>query len=211
MASSTKRRAAGDGAFARKVYSLRNEKLVAAAQALTYEGGCRHVRIEDVAACCGVAKGTSYRHFSTKEELLSAAVSATDTALEKHINAVATGLPGHEGLKSAATAALLSIIRNLRGRLGAEGAPSELPWPCCLEFSCCPFGGAPRSLAAIRALAAEATGRDDESLRLALELVLSVPVAVCTRVHVGGESQPSPDSVIALALEVLASLVERRQ
>jgi AcrR family transcriptional regulator len=202
--------ALGSGGFRRRVYDLRSSRLLEAAKDLIHESGCQQVRVEDVASACGVAKGTYYRHFRTREELLATAVSALDGELATHIIAVADGAPGCDGLESAVSAALLAVIQNLRRRVHAGDGLSARSWPCCLQFSCCPFGGAPKSQAAISAVAESATGREEGSLRLAIELVMSVPVVMCARGHVDSGDRPSPEFVVGAGLEMMRSLIQCR-
>ena len=53
----------------------REDRIVATAVALAEEGGFEAVRLRDVAAHSGVALGTLYRHFRSKEDLLVAALA----------------------------------------------------------------------------------------------------------------------------------------
>ncbi len=193
--------------FSQQQRVLRTGQLLKAAQHLLAVGGCERVRIEDVAGACGVAKGTCYRHFETREALLSAAISAVDRKLAERIRNAANQAPVDTRLEAAVACALTSLIQTLqRGKRAKSGARCP-PWPCCLRQVCCPLGGARESFAAMHTVGRSTSGLDHVDLRLALELVMMVPVVVCSRGH-GPESEfVTPQLVKALALGVLRSLV----
>jgi len=54
---------------------------------LAEKGGFEAVRLRDVASCAGVALGTLYRHFRSKEDLLVAALADQVEQLESHMAA----------------------------------------------------------------------------------------------------------------------------
>ena len=56
--------------------AARRRRLVEAAVALATEGGYEAVQMRDVAARAEVALGTLYRHYSSKDQLLLAALAA---------------------------------------------------------------------------------------------------------------------------------------
>lgn len=60
----------------------RVERIVATAVELAEQGGFENVRLREVAASSGVALGTLYRHFRSKEDLLLAALAQEVAALE---------------------------------------------------------------------------------------------------------------------------------
>ena len=60
----------------------RVQRIVATAVELAEQGGFENVRLREVAASSGVALGTLYRHFRSKEDLLLAALSQEVAALE---------------------------------------------------------------------------------------------------------------------------------
>ncbi len=64
----------------------RAERIVESAVALAEKGGFEAVRLRDVAADAGVALGTLYRHFRSKEDLLVAALAAEVTTLEDYLS-----------------------------------------------------------------------------------------------------------------------------
>lgn len=63
----------------------RARRIVEAVIELAEQGGFEAVRLRDVAAHAGVALGTLYRRFSSKEELLVAALELDTQALERRV------------------------------------------------------------------------------------------------------------------------------
>lgn len=72
----------------------RARRIVETAVELAEEGGFEAVRLRDVAAHAGVALGTLYRRFSSKEDLLVAALAAETQGLERRF---AKSPPAGEG------------------------------------------------------------------------------------------------------------------
>lgn len=65
----------------------RARRIVDTAVELAEKGGFEAVRLRDVAATSGVALGTLYRHFRSKEDLLVAALAAQVEQLERRMEA----------------------------------------------------------------------------------------------------------------------------
>ena len=63
----------------------RTKRIVATAVELAEEGGFEAVRMRDVAAHAGVALGTFYKRFRSKEDLLIAALELESERLEKRL------------------------------------------------------------------------------------------------------------------------------
>ncbi|MCH7600379.1 MAG: TetR/AcrR family transcriptional regulator [Myxococcales bacterium] len=63
----------------------RTQKIVETALALAEQGGFEAVRLRDVAAHAGVAMGTLYRRFRSKEDLLVAALEYETSALARRV------------------------------------------------------------------------------------------------------------------------------
>ena len=63
----------------------RIQRIVATAVEFAEEGGLDNVRLREVAAASGVALGTLYRHFRSKEDLLLAALEMEMESLERRI------------------------------------------------------------------------------------------------------------------------------
>jgi AcrR family transcriptional regulator len=66
--------------------AARKQRLLAAATELAAEGGYDAVQMRDVASRAEVALGTLYRHYSSKDQLLLAALSAQATALRERLD-----------------------------------------------------------------------------------------------------------------------------
>jgi AcrR family transcriptional regulator len=66
--------------------AARKQRLIAAATALAAEGGYDAVQMRDVASRAEVALGTLYRHYSSKDQLLLAALAAQATALRERLD-----------------------------------------------------------------------------------------------------------------------------
>lgn len=69
------------------VVDERARRIVDTAVDLAEKGGFEAVRLRDVAATAGVALGTLYRHFRSKEDLLVAALAAQVEQLERRMEA----------------------------------------------------------------------------------------------------------------------------
>jgi TetR/AcrR family transcriptional regulator, cholesterol catabolism regulator len=65
--------------------AARRRRLLDAASALATEGGYEAVQMRDVAARAGVALGTLYRQFSSKDQLLLACLAAQAAALHEQL------------------------------------------------------------------------------------------------------------------------------
>ncbi len=65
--------------------AARRQRVIDAALTLGSEGGYEAVQMRDVAATAGVALGTIYRYFTSKDHLLAAAMVDWSTDLERRI------------------------------------------------------------------------------------------------------------------------------
>jgi AcrR family transcriptional regulator len=65
----------------------RARRIIETAVELAEKGGFEAVRLRDVAASAGVALGTLYRHFRSKEDLLAAALAEEVASLESYMAA----------------------------------------------------------------------------------------------------------------------------
>jgi len=77
---SPRRRARGE-----REQTLRKERILDVAIRLAEQGGFENVRQRDVAELAGVALGTLYKSFRSKEDILSAALERVITALETRL------------------------------------------------------------------------------------------------------------------------------
>src|SRR2546423_8973607 len=83
--------------------AARHDAIVQAAGALAAEGGISAVQITPVAQRAGVATGTVYRYFPSKDDLVAALV---DAASEREIGAVRRAADAAPGPLSALAAAI---------------------------------------------------------------------------------------------------------
>jgi AcrR family transcriptional regulator len=86
--------------------AARHEAIIKAARALASEAGLRAVQIAPVAERAGVAAGTVYRYFPSKEDLVAAVVC--DTA-EREVAAMRTAAAAAPGALSALAAAIMAF------------------------------------------------------------------------------------------------------
>lgn len=169
----------GRGRFGRRLRSLRGQELAQTAGRLLLENGCSQVRMEDVARECGVAKGTCYRHYKGRSELLSAAVSELDNAFAAHLSSLAaTRRDPHAAIKAAVAAVSRGLERLLPRRIVRAASRSGLAWPCCLSHTVCPHAGPVSSLKLLTRTVAEAHSGSEEAAGLAVALTLAVPVVL---------------------------------
>ena len=143
------------GRFGEQMRSLRQEQLVRAACNVLLRKGCSDLRVEDAAAACGVAKGTCYQHFGTRSNLVAAAVGRLDEALaERLLSPPACLTKPRQILEWAVFEALdaegMMLERRTRQVKPEEAMAEGKAWPCCLGSMPCPYGGAARSLEALR-------------------------------------------------------------
>jgi AcrR family transcriptional regulator len=107
----------------------RAKRIVDTAVELAEKGGFEAVRLRDVAATSGVALGTLYRHFRSKEDLLVAALAAQveqlERRMESHPAAGATGLERVTAFFATATQGLCRRPMLARAilRAAASGQP----------------------------------------------------------------------------------------
>ena len=94
--------------------AARHDAIVAAARALAGENGMSAVQIVPVAERAGIASGTVYRYFPSKEDLVAALVAAT---AEQEIAAIRDAVTAAPGPLSALASAIMAFAgRALRER-----------------------------------------------------------------------------------------------
>ncbi len=110
--------------------AARYEAIVEAARALASESGLGAVQVVPVAERAGIAAGTVYRYFPSKDDLVAAVVNATAEREVAAIRAAAAAAPGAlSGLAAAivAFAAGTMRMRRLAFAMLAEAPPSYPP------------------------------------------------------------------------------------
>jgi len=110
--------------------AARYEAIIEAARALASESGLGAVQVVPVAERAGIAAGTVYRYFPSKDDLVAAVVNATAEREVAAIRAAAAAAPGAlSGLAAAivAFAAGTMRMRRLAFAMLAEAPPAYLP------------------------------------------------------------------------------------
>jgi AcrR family transcriptional regulator len=105
--------------------AARYDAIIAAARALAGESGLRAVQIAPVAERAGVAAGTVYRYFPSKEDLVAAVVSDTAMRAVAAVRAAAAAAAGELSGLAAALMAFGTLI--LRARRLAFAMLAEVP------------------------------------------------------------------------------------
>ena len=107
------------------------ERIVAAASAEFRQHGIVATGLADLMASAGLTHGGFYKHFQSKDELISEAASAAMATTNKAMKAIGSERPGVEGLKKVVAKYLAADHRDHPGEgcpfaaLGAELARCE--------------------------------------------------------------------------------------
>ncbi len=162
--------------------------ILQAAQTCFWRNGIRRTSIEDVAQEAGVAKGTVYLYFASKEELFARLTSELcEGALEGVHAALDSGAPIASRLAAALDAKVGYFHRLLAGS------------PHAAELIESKAAGAERSLAALeksfhdaleRALVAAKLGGDARGRAELLDLILAAAYGTARQAELRGESSP---------------------
>jgi AcrR family transcriptional regulator len=108
--------------------AARHEAIIEAARALASESGLGAVQVVLVAERAGIAAGTVYRYFPSKDDLVAAVVNATAEREVAAIRAAAAAAPGAlSGLAAAIAAFAAGTMRMRRLAFAMLAAP---PPPC---------------------------------------------------------------------------------
>src|SRR6266446_4840805 len=110
--------------------AARYEAIIEAARALASESGLGAVQVVPVAERAGIAAGTVYRYFPSKDDLVAAVVNATAAQEVTAIRAAAAAAPGAlSGLAAAIVAFAAGTVRmrRLAFAMLAEAPPPYLP------------------------------------------------------------------------------------
>ena len=105
--------------------AARHEAIIVAARALASESGLGALQIAPVAERAGIAAGTIYRYFPSKDDLVAAVVSATAKREVAAIRAAAAAAPG--ALSGLAAAVAAFAAGTLQARRLALAMLSETP------------------------------------------------------------------------------------
>ncbi len=196
------------GRFREQMRLLREDELIEAAGSVLLRRGCSELRVEEVAAACGVAKGTCYQHFGSRPALIEAAVRRLDEALAKRLLSPPARLTKPRQVLEwaffeAMEAEMLTLAqRGRRAEVRAE-APEDKVWPCCLGRMPCPHGGAVRSVEALRHLARGLASHSSERASVHVTLLLALaPYCFFGDRH----SHPNPRAIRSTARQLFKQL-----
>jgi AcrR family transcriptional regulator len=196
--------------FRRKTHALRAREITGAAADLLCKVGCQGLRVDHVAAECGVAKGTCYQHFHSRTELVATVVRDLDKALASLVLSVEGSIPDpRERLRSALLTAVDAKLALLaRAGTARAGPLSEQPpvWPCCMKIVPCPYGGASGTTAALERLAERLPHMEGQWSVALVAVLLALPQALALR-H--ASHLPTPAAIRAIAAELFDRLVGR--
>src|SRR2546422_2402490 len=109
--------------------AARYEAIIEAARALASESGLGAVQVVPVAERAGIAAGTVYRYFPSKDDLVAAVVSATAEREVAAIRAAAAAAPGPLSGLAAAIAAFAAGTMRMRRLAFAMLAEASPPHP----------------------------------------------------------------------------------
>ena len=108
--------------------AARYEAIIEAARALASESGLGAVQVVPVAERVGIAAGTVYRYFPSKDDLVAAVVNATAAREVAAIRAATAAAPG--ALSGLAAAIVAFAAGTVRMRRLAFAMLAEAPPPC---------------------------------------------------------------------------------
>src|SRR6266849_3230433 len=109
--------------------AARYEAIIAAARALASESGLGAVQVVPVAERAGIAAGTVYRYFPSKDDLVAAVVNATAEREVAAIRAAAAAAPGALSGLAAAIVAFAAGTMRMRRLAFAMLAEAPPPYP----------------------------------------------------------------------------------
>lgn len=197
------------GRFREQMRLLREDELVHAASRVLLRRGCSELRVEEVAAACGVAKGTCYQHFGTRPDLIDAAVRRLDEALAKRLLSPPARLTKPRQVLEwaffeAVDAEILTLAQRAHQAESGAAAPEEQAWPCCLRRLPCPHGGAVRSIEALRRWTRGLASHDDG--RAAVYVALMLALAPYYFFGLEHHSQPNSRTIRSIARQLFKRL-----
>lgn len=98
--------------FKAQMLQVREEAIVKAANRLLAEKGFDLMTVDQVAADVGIAKASLYKHFSSKEELCSAAMVQILSRVRTYLDGLAAEMPPVEKLQALVRWSLERLITN---------------------------------------------------------------------------------------------------
>lgn len=108
--------------------------VLAAAVGVVAERGTRRASMADLAEAAGVAKGTLYNHFRTKDDVWAALVEAEAHALIQECAGLPLGVAlGHAAQRIGAHPALRRLAADEPATLAAIATPGDGPWGAARE------------------------------------------------------------------------------
>ena len=188
---------------------LREDELVRAASSVLLRRGCSKLRVEEVAALCGVAKGTCYQHFGSRPALIDAAVRRLDEALAKRLLSPPARLTKPRQVLEwaffeAVDAEILTLAQRAQQAESGAEALEEKAWPCCLSQMPCPHAGAVRSIEALRRWTRGLASDDDGRAAAYVDLLLAwVPYCLF---GLGHRRQPNSRTIRSTARQLFKRL-----
>lgn len=188
---------------------LRQDQLVQVTSSLLLRRGCHELRVDDVAAACGVAKGTCYQHFRARPDLIAAAVRYLDEALARRLLSPSPRLTKpHQlfewALLEAVDAEILTLTQGGRQAGLNDEVLAGKAWPCCLGRMHCPYGGAVRSTSALRHWTTGLVSRNAARASVYMTLLLAVPPYYFF--EQGHHSKPNPRTIRSTARQLFNRL-----
>lgn len=204
-----KRQDRSPSSFRQKTRMLREAEITRAARDLLYSRGCRSLRVEDVAAACGVAKGICYQHLQSRTDLIAAVVRSSDEVLATRVSAAkdADSDP-REQLRNALLMAVDAKLATLAQRHAPQATHSAEQlgaetWPCCMEVTPCPYGGARETTRALERLGELLPQITDYWAAALVSALLALPQCLSLR----NPEPVDPPAICALVTEFFDRLV----
>lgn len=98
--------------FKEQMLAAREEAIVQTANRLLAQKGFESMTVDEVAASVGIAKASLYKHFSSKEELCSAAMVQILARVRTYLDGLAAEMPPVEKLQALVRWSLERLITN---------------------------------------------------------------------------------------------------
>jgi len=99
---------------------MREEAILEAAHRLLAEKGFQGMTMDELAARLGIAKGSLYQHFRSKEELLGVALVSFMDRISEYVDSLSSAQPAIERLKQTYRSAAPAIPGRISGHLQCQ-------------------------------------------------------------------------------------------